>query len=288
MVEILELQGSGAARAGASRAAEVLEAGGLIVFPERPFDLSTPEQRMLTPAICDPRTKNISLDPATGRVSGAETDEAGRAALAALIGRFAQAADELLAELTPRYVAALQRRRTSFRPGAIAERALSRRKDDRRLHVDAFPANPVQGRRILRVFANVNPDGEARVWNVGEEGFEAVARRFRPHLTARGRTAGIKAALGVTKGRQSAYDQMMLQLHDAAKLDDDYQAGAAHRRREFPARSMWVVYTDSVMHAALSGQHALEQTYLMPVQAMQDEGLSPLRVLERLTGRALA
>ena len=205
-----------------------------------------------------------------------------------MIGRFAQTADALVAELTPRYAPALQRRRTSFRPGAIATRALSRRKDDRRLHVDAFPANPVQGRRILRVFANVNPTGEARVWNVGEENFEATARRFRPHLTGRGRTAGIKAALGITKGRQSLYDQLMLQLHDAAKLDDAYQAQAAYRRLELPAGGMWVVYTDAVMHAALSGQHALEQTYLMPVAAMADETAAPLRILERLTGRTLA
>ena len=33
------------------------------------------------------------------------------------------------------------------------------RKDDTRLHVDSFPATPSGGRRILRVFSNVNPDG---------------------------------------------------------------------------------------------------------------------------------
>ncbi len=286
-MEILELEGRNAPRAGSNRAAHVLEAGGVVIFPERPFALSESEQQMLTPAISDPRSKNISLDPATGRVSGSQTDEAGRAALADMIGRFAAAADALLADLTPRYAPALQRRRTSFRPGPIADRALSRRKDDRRLHVDAFAANPVQGRRILRVFANVNPAGEARVWNVGEEDFETTAHRFRPRLTARGRTARIKAALGVTKGLQSPYDQIMLQLHDAAKLDDAYQASAARRRLELPAGSLWVVYTDSVLHAALSGQYALEQTYLMPVAAMQAEAGAPLRVLERLTGRDL-
>ena len=287
-MEILELEGGDSARAGSTRAAEVLETGGLVVFPHRPFRMSAAEVRMLDPAIGDGRSKNISLDPATGEVSGSALDEAGRQVLAAMIGRFAQGANDLLADLTPRYAPALQRRRTSFRPGSIAGRVLSRRKDDRRLHVDAFPANPVQGRRILRVFANINPAGEPRVWNVGEEPFASVADRFRNRLTARGRTAGLKVLLGVTKGRQTPYDQIMLQLHDAAKLDDGYQASAPYRRLEFPAGSMWVVYTDSVMHAALSGQHALEQTYLMPVGAMHQEAASPLRVLERLTGRALA
>ena len=286
-MDVLELDGDSAALAGSNRAQAAIEAGGVVVFPRRAFALSPVETRLLDPAISDGRSKNISLDPATGAVSGVALDPAGRALLGGMIGRFAAEADALLAELTPAYAPALQRRRTSFRPGAIAGRALSRRKDDRRLHVDAFPANPVQGRRILRVFANVNPAGQARIWNVGEEDFEATARRFRPRLTARARTARLKAAMGLTKGRQSAYDQMMLQLHDAAKLDDDYQAEAPKRRLQFPAGSMWVVYTDSVLHAALEGQHAFEQTYLLPVEAMQDARLAPVRILERLTGRNL-
>ncbi len=287
MIEILELQGEVPPRADADRALQVLEAGGMIVFPARPFLLSSAETQMLDPAISDGRAKNISLDPQTGRISGTRLDAPGRETLAAMIRRFGQTADGLLAELTPGYTPALQRRRTSFRPGAISNRALSRRKDDRRLHVDAFPANPVQGRRILRVFANVNPAGEPRVWNVGEEPFEIVARRFPRRLEAGGKTSILKAALGLTKGRQSLYDQLMLHIHDEAKLDDAYQASAPCRQLELPAGSMWVVYTDSVMHAALSGQYAFEQTYLMPVHAMQEEQLSPLRVLERLNGRPL-
>ena len=285
MMELLELDG--APRAGADRAAQVLEDGGLVVFPRRAFELSEGEQALLDPAILNGRSKNVSLNPVTGEIGGVEVDEDRREALAGMVRRYADTADALLAELTPSYGPALQRRRTSFRPGAIADRALSRRKDDRRLHVDAFPANPVQGRRILRVFANVNPQGEERVWDVGEEDFETTARRFRSRLTARGWGAALKSALGVTKGRQSAYDQVMLQLHDTAKLDDAYQASAPKRRLSFAAGSMWVVYTDSVLHAALSGQHAFEQTYLLPVEAMQAPDASPLRMLEHVTGRTL-
>jgi hypothetical protein len=79
----------------------------------------------------------------------------------------------------------------------------------------------------------------------------------------------------------------MLQLHDQAKLDDAWQAGAARQSVAFPAGSTWVVYTDSVLHAALSGQHAFEQTYLMPIGGMADERRSPLRILERLAGGPL-
>ena len=282
-MQVLELDGPGATEIGVDRAMQVLENGGVVIFPRRAFAMTAGESTLLDPAISNGTSKNVSLDPMTGELRGADVD-GGRKRI---LGRFAATADALLGELTPRYAPALQRRRTSFRPGEIAQRALSPRKDDRRLHVDAFPANPVQGRRILRVFANVNPAGEGRVWEVGEEGFEAMACRFNARLTARGRTAGIKAALGVTKGRQSVYDQLMLQLHDSAKLDDAYQRSAPKRRLEFAAGSMWVVYTDSVLHAALSGQHAFEQTYLLPVEAMKTPDASPLRILERLTGRRL-
>jgi hypothetical protein len=38
----------------------------------------------------------------------------------------------------------------------------------------------------------------------------------------------------------------------------------------------------------MAGQFALEQTFYLPVKSMQEPGRSPLRVLERLTGRVLA
>jgi hypothetical protein len=277
MFEILTLTGEDAALSGAADAVRVLEAGGLVVLPERAFEVAAGERDLIDPAIGDGKAKNVSLDPATGALRGSSLQGARRDAAQAMIARFAEAATALIGELAPAYVPALQRRRTSFRPGAVATRALSRRKDDRRLHVDAFPSNPTHGRRILRVFANVDPSGAARVWEVGEDGF----------LTARGRTAGLKTALGITRGRQSAYDQVMLQLHDAAKLDDAYQAATARRRVAFAAGGMWAVYTDSVMHAALAGQHAFEQTWLMPVEAMAEPSLAPVRVLERTLGRAL-
>jgi hypothetical protein len=41
------------------------------------------------------------------------------------------------------------------------------------------------------------------------------------------------------------------------------------------------------MHAAVSGQHMLEQTIHVPVTALYDPGSSPLAILERLCGRRL-
>ena len=46
-------------------------------------------QSLLDPAILNGRSKNISLDPATGVVGGAKVDAAGERALRTMIGRFA-------------------------------------------------------------------------------------------------------------------------------------------------------------------------------------------------------
>ena len=56
---------------------------------------------------------------------------------------------------------------------------------------------------------------------------------------------------------------------------------------EFPSGSTWIAFTDQVSHAAMAGQYQFEQTFLLPVDAMIDESLSPLRILERLEGRPL-
>ena len=286
MTEVLELEGAHPATAGAPLATDVLEAGGVIVFPHLPFEIGGAEMRFLDPAILT-ESKNVSLEPATGALGGTRLTGDDAQALGAMVKRFADRAESLLAQLTPAYAGALQRRRTSFRPGAVADRALSRRKDDRRLHIDAFPSNPVQGRRILRVFANVNPDGRSRLWDIGEEDFESFARRFEPRLHMPHGGGWLLQKLGLTKGLRTKYDQAMLDLHDLAKLDDRYQERAPKRRIAFPAGAMWIAYTDSVLHAALAGQHALEQTFLLPIEAMKDEARAPVRILERITGRAL-
>ena len=98
-----------------------------------------------------------------------------------MMQRFADAATSLLKDLMPRYADQLQRARTSFRPAEIEGRSYSVRHDDRLLHVDAFPTRPLHGRRILRLFTNVAPDGAQRKWHIGEP-FAAYADRFLPQV----------------------------------------------------------------------------------------------------------
>jgi hypothetical protein len=275
--------------AGAEQRAAVraLESGSVLFLPRLRFRIADGERHLLSPAAAG-RAKNISLLPATGMVRGSNADAAERALLQAMMTRFAQSSAALVRRLLPRYAGAVQQARTSYRPVEIAGRQTSWRKDDSRLHVDSFPSSPTQGRRILRVFANVDGQGRAREWRLGEP-FEAVARRYIGSIA--GPVWGTSLALhalGITKGRRTAYDHYMLRLHDCMKADLAYQSDAPQRAFAFPAGSAWIVFSDQVSHAAMRGQYALEQTFHLPVSAMEDPSTSPLRALERLVGRALA
>jgi len=266
---------------------DLLEQGKVLLVRESPFRLQASEEGLLTPAISDGNSKNISFDAASKAVGGTNARGTEREQLAAMMERFAISARELILRLFPDYGAHLDTRLTSFRPVSVEGRQISPRKDDSRLHVDAFASRPNQGRRLLRVFTNVNARGRARVWMVGEP-FEDYARRFLPRVArySPGAARWLER-LRITKLLRSEYDHVMLQLHDIGKLDVAYQRSAPATRIEFQPSVTWICYTDQVLHAALSGQHMLEQTYLLPVQAMADPNRSPLRVLERMLGRSL-
>lgn len=223
----------------------------------------------------------------TGRCHGSGYEGEKLAALTAMLDRFGRGAEALVRGLLPRYAASLERARTSFRPAEIAGRTTTPRHDDKRLHVDAFPTRPMRGRRILRLFSNVAPEGVMREWRVGEP-FPDFAAQFLPKLKpmAPGRAWAMNL-LGLTKGPRSPYDHLMLGLHDAGKLDGNYQAKAPRVVLSFPPGSTWMCFTDAVLHAALAGRCALEQTFHVPVEAMAEPDRSPLKVLERLSGRAL-
>src|SRR5205823_10045850 len=111
---------------------------------------------------------------------------------------------------------------------------------------------------------------------------------FLPRVRRMRRGEGaVLAALRVTKGRRSEYDHLMLGLHDGAKADIDYQRNSAQREVRFAPGTTWICYSDQVMHAAIAGQFMLEQTIHLPLSALYQPALSPLRVLERMTGRRL-
>lgn len=278
---------SDAASADAAAVLSAIESGQVLFLPSLAFHIEAAERKIFTPAILG-SAKNASFDPRTGRLGSTTLDRGDAEMLRALMQRFSASAAALVDGLLPSYQRSIVQARASFRPAEIAGRVTSWRKDDTRLHVDSFPATPSGGRRILRVFTNVNPEGKPRAWRIGGD-FEPVARRFIPSLRQPLPGSGhLLALLRITKSPRTRYDSLMLQLHDAMKQDDVFQKTTAQEAVDFPAASTWLVFTDQVGHAAMAGQYQLEQTFLLPVDAMRDPERSPLRVLERLTGRRLA
>ena len=292
MIETIDITGWHGAIDGATRdrATHALERGAVLLFPRLRFDLGNAEAGFLDPAVGDGKAKNVSLDHTTGRIQSTSLKGDDAARLAAMIERFGANAARLVDELLP--YRNVERARTSFRPVEVEGRRQSKISDDRLLHVDAFPSRPMRGRRILRFFCNVAPmdygtRGE-RHWHVGQP-FEDFAATFLTR--AKTHTPGkswLWDRLGVTRGRRSAYDEMMLSLHDAAKMDGGFQANSPQQDVRFPPGSCWLVYTDQVLHAALGGAFALEQTFHVDVDQMAEPERSPIRVLERLTGKTLA
>ncbi|MDE1712414.1 Kdo hydroxylase family protein (plasmid) [Chromobacterium amazonense] len=226
---------------------------------------------------------NCLLSALHGVQGGDDTQQAVRA----LISRYQQAAAQLLAQVLPEYQGKTRAAPTSLRLVRVEDRRTSWRKDDSRLHVDAFPSRPTYGERILRVFCNINPAGEPRVWRVGEP-FEDMAKTMLPRVPRQWPgSAALLAALKITKRKRSAYDHIMLHLHDAMKADLEYQKTCPQQTVPFAPGGAWICFSDHASHAVMTGQFMLEQTLWLPLEKMDDPSKSPLRQLERLTGRAL-
>ena len=256
-------------------------------MPSLRFGVEPREATLFTPSILG-TAKNASFDPASARLHGVTISLEQAELLGSMMRRFSDAALDVVCRICPRYRMRIERRRASFRPAEIAGRVTTWRKDDTRLHVDSFPASPSGGCRILRVFTNVNPDGRVRSWRIGGE-FDDVARRFAGQLRLPlPGSAELLRLFRITRSTRTPYDALMLQLHDRMKADADFQTHAPQMRVDFPAGSTWIAFTDQVSHAATAGQYQLEQTFLLPVDAMADPERSPLRVLERIMGRRLA
>ena len=259
-----------------------LEQGQVLFLPMLRFDLQENETQFLSPKWLNGSRKNISLEGGKNKglegnkVGGAQGSEQDLARLAAMVARFSHDATSLIHALFPSYAVHLNQARTSYRPGLVgASKAISWKKDDSRLHVDAFPSRPNHGERILRVFSNVNADGVDRIWRVGEP-FEAASQRFLPkiHKPILG-SATLLKLLKITKKKRSEYDHIMLHLHDGMKADLDFQQSVPQQNVHFPPGSVWICFSDQVLHAAMSGQYMFEKTFHLPVSALQHPELSP-------------
>ena len=288
MVEMVQIdRRSGGAGALPNRdAADAVENGDVLYLPHDAFVMTDREHSFLDPAVVkQPRTHSgrarIIYLPAAQRLLKTTLQGSARDELQAMMARFSAWAQALVGDLLPSYAAGLTPGPATFRPCP--------RSGPQRLHVDSFFFFPTEGRRVLRVLTNIDPDGRPRVWQFGEEPFEQFAGRLLPKVHDPVPGSGwLLEKLGITKGFRTPYDDLMRQMRNITKVDKDYQKNTARKVVEFPSGSTWVLFTDNVLHGALKGQYAFEHTFWVDVKAMREPERSPLRVLERLRSRPLA
>ncbi|HXG12820.1 MAG TPA: Kdo hydroxylase family protein [Gemmataceae bacterium] len=287
--------------AGATPSAEErLERGEILCYERCPFALPEGDDRrfLMEQQLRPWGHKNISYDPHTGRLAGFVRRSAEQAArLRHLLATFSEAATAWLAGELPRYARGCHPDRASLRPEEEATRRLRLTARNDLLHIDAFPTRPSHGRRILRLFVNLNPS-EPRVWAISEP-FDRLLARYGPQVglpapdDPPGRLGrSLRRLFRFPRrrlrhpgpGHRSAYDQFMLRFHHFLKTNDDFQERGPKRFQAFPPGSAWLAFTDGIAYAEVRGRYALEHSYFITPPSLVLPAESPAALLARFCG----
>jgi len=281
-----------------ARLAEDLERGSVVRFTPAPillpdaadtaFLLEQLPQRL--------KLKNVSYHPEADAVYGLGDDaaaaERARGILKAHSERVQRFLERAIPSLTPSWAVGT----CSFRPLEEQGRALAAHASNELVHFDAGAYGATHGDRILRFFVNLHPN-RPRVWT-SKGDFRTVFDRW-------GRAAGVgtraslsegavdRALTGLTRALghvvpaarmldSSPYDRAMRRFHNFMKDSAEFQASTeGHEQFEFEPRSGWLVFTDGVSHACISGQFALVSTFVIPLRNCRVPELAPYHVLQQ-------
>ncbi len=251
-----------------------LEAGDILYFPVSPPLLPEADRAFLVTQkqVDASYHKNISYRPLEDRLKGVDQDDAAQKARVHEIMRgYSQRAIVFMSTFLNRYAGSWKIDFASFRPIEESGRQVALHSRNDLLHFDSFPTRPSHGDRLLRIFTNIHPE-RARVWLTADH-FEVLASQFADRVGLHRKpgaldhvkqmTVRAAAGLGLPVVDRPAYDRFMLKIHHAMKEDGRFQETCRKDRWEFPAGSTWMVFTDSASHACLSGQYALEQTFII-------------------------
>ncbi|HEX7361098.1 MAG TPA: Kdo hydroxylase family protein [Bryobacteraceae bacterium] len=272
-----------------------LEAGNVIFFPVTPFPLPQDAKDFLRNLDFSGGAihKNIAYRPAGDRVTGIDSHHPSYERLREVLGNYSRTVVQFTAELLPEYARSWKLDYASFRPIEEENRNLPLNKRNDLIHTDAFPSRPTNGNLIMRVFTNIHP-AKTRNW-VTTDPFRAVAERYARDAglekIAAARSlhtpARLLRGLGLPIVPRSPYDLFMLRFHEYLKRNADFQANCAKYKFDFPPGSTWLTFTDVLPHSVHSGQHALEQTFIIDRHSLSNISSAPLSILERLCGRPL-
>lgn len=278
-----------------------LEAGNVLYFPVTPFTLAEESKSYLRNVTFAGGAvhKNIAYRPASDRVTGVETDPSQLERLRAILRDYSRLVVEFTGKLLPQYAASWKLDYASFRPVEEDGRNLPVNKRNDLIHTDAFPSRPTNGDLILRVFTNIHPT-KTRNW-VTTDPFALIAERYArdaglDQIAAGAASIGGKLlnqsarilhGMGLPVIPRSGYDRFMLRFHEYLKRNEGFQRNTPKYPFNFPPGSTWLTFTDVLPHSVLSGQHALEQTFIVARESLANPQSAPVAILERICGKPL-
>jgi len=273
-----------------------LEAGNVVFFPATPFELPEETKTFLRNLNFEGGAvhKNIAYRTASDRITGIDAGGAQKDRLQAIMRDYSRKAVAFAKELLPEYAENWKLDYASFRPLEEQGRELPLNKRNDLIHTDAFPSRPTNGDLILRLFTNIHPS-KTRNWVVTDP-FPVLAEKYARAAGLdeiatggrfRRRSARLLKSFGFPVTPRSPYDRFMLNFHEYLKRNADFQENCAKYKFDFPPGSTWLTFTDVVPHSVHSGQHALEQTFIIAQRSMANPDQAPVAVLERLCGKRL-
>ena len=278
-----------------------LEAGNVLFFPSTPFPFPEESKEFLRNINFAGGSlhKNVAYRPAGDRVTGVQLEAQKAERLHAILREYSRAVVKFTSEVLPQYAPYWKLDYASFRPLEEENRDLPVNKRNDLIHTDAFPSRPTNGDLIMRVFTNIHPS-KTRNW-ITTDPFGAIAERYARDAglekiaenanSASGRilnnSARLLKGVGLPVVPRSAYDRFMLHFHEYLKRNDHFQKNTAKYSFNFPPGATWITFTDVVPHSVLSGQHALEQTFIIARRSMANPANAPVAILERLCGKPM-
>ena len=260
--------------------AGALERGRIVHFARCPLQLPSPDDQRFLRESLGPhlKGKNVSYYPGAGKLTGLDAPRAVLDRALRLLRVHSERVREFLQREMPEFTRGWTPGTSSFRPMEEQGRGLPPHASNELIHIDAGAYGATHGDRILRFFVNLNPSVD-RVW-ISKGTFEELFHRYgheaglrkeslSPSLPERilgGVLMAARRAFPMARVVDtSPYDRRMRKFHNWMKDTPAFQH-PPHHRFTFAPWSAWMVLTDGVSHACISGQHALVDTFLIPLR----------------------
>ncbi len=278
---------------------DALEEGRIVKFIDCPIELPNDENLgiLRTDLLEALNKKNVSYHPEADRVTGIDPESPINDLAYEVLSKHRDRVTAFLQTVMPSLTKNMHVGTCSFRPIEEQGRNLKPHASNELVHIDAGAYGATNGDRILRFFVNVNPQ-KNRVW-ASKGTFTELFQKYAEE-------AGLSGDLSPTLERgpmgklrtsmlnglahmgaplapmldSSPYDRLMRKFHNFMKDTPSFQQSTEnHQVFNFEPFSAWMVFTDGVSHASLSGQHALIYTALVPLESCRHPELAPINVL---------